>query len=170
MIHRKLNGFSIIELLIIISMVSALLIVSAPTFYGIFKQQFIVYDANYLIQNIRGIQSKAFTEHQFYKVSFNNEIPNYSLSYFESTEWINYDVIKIDDSSLIYNDQLNNSTSLIYGPNGNAYLCSNSAPPEICKTSPINQTESITLKINKKEINIHFLPISGYVSSNISVK
>ena len=37
---KRINAFSIIELLIIISIISGLVIVAAPSFYGIFKQHF----------------------------------------------------------------------------------------------------------------------------------
>ena len=50
MIKNKISGFSVVELLIIISIVAALLIVAAPSFYGIFKRQFIVYDTNKILQ------------------------------------------------------------------------------------------------------------------------
>ena len=170
MIKNKISGFSVVELLIIISIVAALLIVAAPSFYGIFKRQFIVYDTNYLVQNIRIIQSKSFIDHQYYKVEFNDSIPNYTLSYFKSNQWNTYDIIKIDDSQLIYNDLLNNTNGIVYGPNGNAYICNSTELPSTCKNSPLTTKAQISLKIDSKEIDIDFLPISGLVSSNISVK
>ncbi len=170
MIKNKLSGFSVVELLIIISIVAALLIVAAPSFYSIFKRQFIIYDANYLVQNIRMIQSKAFIDHQFYKVKFDDTIPNYTLFYFDSNQWYTYDTIKVDDSQLIFVDQLNNSNVLVYGPNGNAYICSSSESPSSCINSPLTTKAQISLKIDSKEIEINFLPISGFVSFNISVK
>ena len=118
MIKNKLSGFSVVELLIIISIVAALLIVAAPSFYSIFKRQFIIYDANYLVQNIRMIQSKAFIDHQFYKVKFDDTIPNYTLFYFDSNQWYTYDTIKVDDSQLIFVDQLNNSNVFYKNLNG----------------------------------------------------
>ena len=167
---NKISGFSVVELLIIISIVAALLIVAAPSFYNIFKRQFIVYDTNYLVQNLRIIQSRAFIDHQYFKVEFNDTIPNYTLSYFDSNQWQPYDTIKIDDSQLILNDLLNNTNGIIYGPNGNAYICNSSDPPSTCINSPLTTKAQITLKIDSKEIEIDFLPISGLVSSNISVK
>ena len=68
---KRISAFSIIELLIIISIISGLVIVAAPSFYGIFKQQFLVYNTHQLIQELRGIQSNAFIKHSYYKVGFN---------------------------------------------------------------------------------------------------
>ena len=167
---QKISGFSIIELIVIISLVVTLLIVSAPSFYGIFKKQFMIYDTNYLIQNVRTIQTNAFKEHKYYKITFNNEPSQYTLSYFNENTWETYDTITIDDSEIAFKSSLNNSKSLIYGPNGNAYTCNTSDSPTLCTQSPLNSTASIALKHKDKEIIINFLPISGYVSSNISVR
>ena len=76
---KRLSGFSIIELLIIISMVTALVIVAAPSFYGIFKQQFLIYNSSQLIQNIRSLQSNAFIENNSYKIGFNSNENSYTI-------------------------------------------------------------------------------------------
>ena len=84
---RKANGFSVIELLIIITLITGLIIVAAPSFYSVFKQQFLIYNSQQLIQNIRSIQSNAFIEHAYYKIGFNSNDNNYSIWKHRDTDW-----------------------------------------------------------------------------------
>lgn len=167
---KRLSGFSIIELLIIISMVTALVIVAAPSFYGIFKQQFLIYNSSQLIQNIRSLQSNAFIENNSYKIGFNSNENSYTIWKYNNASWQLEEDYTFDDSVTIdYGTLLSDSYHLVYSNNGQAYLCNNVQTPNECNT-PLSTKASLTLKTSKKDIMIEFLPINGYVSSNIGVK
>ena len=168
---KKLNGLSIIEVLIIIAMVSALLIVSAPSFYSIFKQQFLIYNAQHFIQDVKKAQSDAFIENQYYKVGLHELDNKFTIWKYHETEWINYVSRPFKETtSIIYESNLSDSVHIMYGPNGNAYRCNILDLPAQCVSTPLNNTARLLLKNDKKEIVIEFLQNNGYVSSNISVK
>ena len=71
--HIYIQGFSIIELIIIITIISIIIISSAPSLFGVFKRQFLKLSTNQLTQDIRDIQSNAFIEHQYHKVEFQTD-------------------------------------------------------------------------------------------------
>ena len=166
---KRLNAFSITELMVIISIVTGLIIVTAPSFYGIFKSQFLIYNSHQLVQNIRSIQTNAFIEHNFYKIGFNSETNTYTLWKATPMNWQEESASLFDDNiTLEYNQTISNTTHIMYGPNGFAYTCNESNTPNEC-TKLTNQAQ-LTLKTEKKDIIIQFLPINGFVSTNISVK
>lgn len=166
---KKLNGFSITELMVIISIITGLIIVTAPSFYGIFKSQFLIYNSHQLIQNIRSIQSNAFIEHTFYKIGFNSETNTYALWKATPTDWQSESSFSFDQNiTLEYNQNLSDTSHIMYGPNGFAYTCNASSTANDCST--LNSSAKLTLKTEKKDIIIEFLPINGFVSTNISVK
>ncbi|MBL6723152.1 MAG: hypothetical protein ISQ13_03975 [Candidatus Margulisbacteria bacterium] len=168
---RTIKGFSILELLIIISMVTGLIIVAAPSFYGIFKTQFLIYNTHQLIQSIRGVQTLSFVEHAHYKVKFNDEIAEATIYKMNGTDWALTETITFDDTiTLQYNHLLSNTSPIMYGPNGNAFLCNGSESVEMCQQTPLASTAKLTLKTPKKEIILEFLPFNGLVSSNISIE
>ena len=168
---RKLNGFSIIELLIIIAVITGLIIVAAPSFYGIFKEQFLIYNSQQLIQNIRSIQSNAFIEHAYYKLGFNSNDNSYRIWKDNNNDWQEQETSTFEpNTDIIYNNILTNDTHIMYGPNGNAYHCNKMASRVDCQSTPLTTAAIITLKTEKKDVIIEFLPINGYVSSNVGVK
>lgn len=168
---RKANGFSVIELLIIITVITGLIIVAAPSFYSVFKQQFLIYNSQQLIQNIRSIQSNAFIEHAYYKIGFNSSDNNYSIWKYRDTDWQEQESYTFETNvEIIYNNILTNDTHLMYSPNGNAYYCNKLASEIECQSTPLNSIGKITLKTEKKDIIIEFLALNGYVSSNVGVK
>jgi type II secretory pathway pseudopilin PulG len=168
---KKLNGLSIIEVLVIIAMISALLVVAAPSFYSIFKQQFLIYNAQHFIQDVKKAQSDAFIENQYYKVGLNELDNKFTIWKYHGTEWINYVSRPFKETtSIIYENNLSDNVHIMYGPNGNAYRCSVLETPTQCVSNPLNNTARFLLKNDKKEVSIEFLENNGYVSSNISVK
>tara|TARA_B100001121_G_scaffold310546_1_gene342373 strand:- start:11201 stop:11710 length:510 start_codon:yes stop_codon:yes gene_type:complete len=168
---KKLRGFSIIELLIIISMVTALIIVAAPSFYGLFKRQFLVYHANQFIQHIRSIQSNAFIENTPYKIGLNATEKSYSIWKHNTIEWVLDESHAFDDQVEIqYDNILSDLTQILYNNHGNAYICTPNQTPTECQATPLTSTAKITIKTEKRDIILEFLPINGYVSSNVGVK
>jgi Tfp pilus assembly protein FimT len=168
---KRLCGFSIIELLIIISMVTALIIVAAPSFYGLFKRQFLVYHTNQFIQHIRSIQSNAFIENTHYKIGLNANEKRYSIWKHNTVEWVLDESHAFDEQIEIqYDAILSDSTQILYNNHGNAYICTGNRPPIECQTTPLTTPAKVTLKTEKRDIILEFMPINGYVSSNVGVK
>ena len=167
---KKLKAITIIELLIIISVVSGLIMVTAPSLYGIFKKQFLIYDTHHLIQDIKDIQSKAFVENKYYKFGFNQTENKLKIWQYNDPNWDIFETITLENNvSITYLSLISDTNHIIYGKNGNAFLCIETGTPASCQI-PLNSIEKIKNSNEKKEIIIEFLPINGYVSSNISVK
>ena len=121
---KKWAAFTIIELLIIISIVTGLIMVAAPSFYNVFKQQFLIYDTHQLIQDIKEIQSNAFIENKYYKVGFIQSENEFKIWKYDTSTWELFETKTIDNNiSLTYIDLLSDNNHIMYGPNGNAYLC-----------------------------------------------
>ena len=168
---KKLKGLSIIEVLVIIAMVSALLIIAAPSFYSAFKQQFLIYNAQHFIQDVQKAQSDAFIENKYYKVGLNQVDNEFTIWKYYQDQWVNYVSRPFKQTTeIIYENNLSDSIHIMYGPNGNAFKCTSLELPTQCISSPLTTTSALILKNDKKEVIIEFLLKNGYVSSNISVK
>lgn len=168
---KKLSGFSVIELLIIISMVTALIIVAAPSFYGLFKKQFLIYHSNQLIQNIKSIQSNAFIENKDYKIGFDSIDKTYTIWAYLNSQWQENEHYEFDETvSIEFGNVLSNNHHILYNHNGNTYFCTSTNTPTECESTPLTTKAWLTLKTEKKDIIIEFMPINGYVSSNVGVK
>jgi Tfp pilus assembly protein FimT len=164
---KKLGGFSVIELLIIISMVAVLLVVAAPSFYGLFKNQFLQYNTQALVQNLREIQADAFVKNMHYKIEFNSDTKSYRLFAYSYPHWGLLHTVELErDIELNFVSILDNNTHLMYGPNGQAFVCSSESMPQSCDF--LTDTAKITLTTNAKTYILEFLPNNGFVSSNVN--
>jgi len=124
-----------------------------------------------LVQDLRQAQSNAFLENKFYKISFNLEENKVIVWKNSNSIWKIAESREFKDTTeIIYLENSSNNTHIMYGPNGNAYQCSESQTPSECLTSPLISKSKIAIKNEKKEIIIEFLSNNGFVSSNISVK
>ena len=151
-------------------MVTSLLIVAGPSFYNIFKKQLLSYNSNLLVQRIQTIQSSAFLNNIYYKIEFNNAPPEYKTWQFKNNQWELLESTTLENIEIIFESTLSNTNSIVYGPNGAVYICSKTSTPSDCKTTPLNTTATLRLNTPKKDININFTAISGYVTHNIRVK
>ena len=112
---KKLNGLSIIEVLVIIAMVSALLIIAAPSFYSVFKQQFLIYNAQHFIQDIQKAQSDAFIENKYYKVGLNQINNDFTIWKYDQNQWINYVSRPFKQTTeIIYDTNLSDDIQIMY--------------------------------------------------------
>ncbi|MEK9727306.1 MAG: type II secretion system protein [Candidatus Margulisiibacteriota bacterium] len=166
---RKLSAFTIIELIIIVTVVSGLIIATAPSIYGIFKKQFLIYNTHHVIQDLKNIQSNAFVENKYYKFGFNSSENKFIIWKFINSNWVQYENRILHDTEINYIQGLSDSNHIIYGKNGNAFLCTESETPLSCQTT-LSESVIVELSNPKKTIILELLPINGYVSSNISVK
>ena len=162
-------GFSIIELLIIITIVSSLVIVTAPSIAGIFKRHYLSLNAQQLVQDIRDVQTSAFIEHNYHKIKFDASNQSYSTFVYNTNDWDPVLTRTLHKQTIQYDELLDDTLSLIYGPNGKAYLCNQSAQLSLCLQNQLSGTARLLLLSNSKSISIEFLPFNGFVSSNYSI-
>lgn len=86
-------------------------------------------------------------------------------------EWVLDETQELDDDVEIQFDGIfSDATHLLYNNQGNAYICSQNQLPTECQTTPLTNATKITLKTEKRDVILEFLPINGYVSSNVGVK
>ena len=162
---KRINAFSIIELLIIISIISGLVIVAAPSFYGIFKQQFLVYNTHQLIQELRGIQSNAFIKHSYYKIEFNATEKKYTIWKSNQTNWQKESSTTFENHvDLNYTNILSDTNHIMYGPNGRAYACNQDQTAQECQSTPLSSTAKITLKTEKKSLLLNFYQLMALLA------
>ena len=164
------KGFSLIELSIIITIISAIVITTAPSIYGVFKRQLLKLNTNQISQDIRNIQSNAFLEHKYHKIEFDNDNNTYSTWVNIRGSWQLIALKNLTNQTIRYDLELDNTLGLIYGPNGNAYICNKNNSIEICKQNQLEKTAQISIISDSKETTIQFLPFNGFVSSNYSIK
>lgn len=165
----RFNAFTIIEFLIAISIISIIILVSAPSIYSIFKRQFLTISSHSMVQDIRGIQSAAFMEHRYHQVRFNSNTNTYFLYVYEENDWVLFSTNVLTDDHINFGTILDNSTALVYSPQGNAYVCNELATLDLCLQQPLTVTASIDVERDSNVIYIDFLPYNGFVQSSYSI-
>ena len=169
-LNQQIIGFSIIEVIIIISIISLLVTVAAPSLFSTFRQQYLKLNTNQITLDIQKIQSDSYLEHRFHKVQFEINDNSYSTWVENNNSW---NLIKhqiLENQTIRYDTILDNTLSIVYGPNGHAYLCNKNSTSNICKQNKLVNSAKIAIISDTKEIIIQFLPFNGFVSSNYSIK
>ena len=155
---KKINGIALVELMLVILTITSIVIISTPTFTRYLKGPELSYKANKLAQSLQNIQIEAFRTHQYYRVIINT-LNNNILTETYNNDWIKFETHSISDNiQLNVSDNLNALQQLIYGPNGNAYLCSSGDLLSTCINQPLETTEHLELISFEQRIRIDFLP------------
>ena len=167
---KKLNGITFVELMLVILLITSIVIITAPTFTQFLKGPELTYKANKLAQSLQNIQTQAFKTHRYFRVIIdkgNNKVQTDTYL----NDWIQFETQYISERIEIdVSDNLNSLQQLIYGPNGNAFLCNNGDLLSNCINQPLLTTEYIKLIALERHTQIDFLPKNGYVSYNINTK
>ncbi|MGA0242006.1 MAG: pilus assembly FimT family protein [Candidatus Marinamargulisbacteria bacterium] len=160
-----------IELLVVISLIGALLIVASPSFFGLFNGPLLRYDTENIIQHIRTLQSESLVNHEYNQLGFNDGTNTYNHWVYRQGQWHLIDTLYLNsDTTIQHLAGLNNTTHLIYTPNGRAHLCPSNMALDTCLDTPFTSTASIQIQSHENTIQIDFLPNSGYVSYNIIIQ
>ena len=165
-----LYAFTMLELIIVISIIGMLLVVAAPSFTSLFQRQLLRLSSAQIIQHVSDIHSNSFLDHQFYKFQFSNDLSNYTIWKYYELNWelIHTQMFKKQSIELISGMSAQNS--IVYGPNGNVYLCLKTDSPDICSYSKLNENIIFRLSSNSTSIYFNILPNNGVISSNYIVQ
>ena len=167
---RPLFAFTMIELLIVISIIGMIMFVASPSLSSLFQRQLLRLSSAQMAQNISDIRSNSFLDHKYYKFQFSDDLSEYSLWIFLNNEWTVTETYPLKNFSLSFIDGINVNNSIVYGPNGGAFKCLKSESPTICKEMKINETIIFSLSTSTNTVFFNILPINGIISSNYVVQ
>ena len=159
-----------LELIIVISIVSLLLTVAAPSISGLFKRQLLKFSSHEMIQTLAEIKSNSFLEHRYYKVQFNPSESSYSTWIFSNNTWELYRQTELPKQTIRFDSGMNETNAIIYGPNGHAYLCQINDIPMCINGGKLDSPIKLSILSNSKEVPIEIFPHHGIASSNNSVQ
>jgi type II secretory pathway pseudopilin PulG len=167
---QRLSGFSLLEFMLMMTIVGMIIMSAGPSFYGVFKRHFLSLNTAQMIQELREVQSKSFSEHAYYKLQFDSTIAKYSVFRYSSTDWVTVKETAFSDHQFTFESGITSSQALVYDPNGNAYICLTSDTLATCLLTPLLATAHIKMNDDALTTDIMFLPPNGYVSSNYRVE
>jgi Tfp pilus assembly protein FimT len=168
---RRLTGFSILELLLVMTIIAGLLIVASPSFFRVLKGHTLTYDVHQLVFTLKQLQSNAFVDHRYYQFTLDADNQSYQTALYTQDAWLPLDTYALSPSTQVASvTSLTATQGLVYDPQGNAFLCPVTATISTCLESPLTATQSITVYHESRYHTIELLPVNGYVSHNVVVK
>lgn len=80
-LRKKINGFTLIELMIVLSVVSIIVTVAYPSIKGLKDDSVLYSQARTVMENYRYMQQLAINEQRAYKMVFSPDGGSYSIKY-----------------------------------------------------------------------------------------